>query len=82
MSDDLIARALGVIAKTQHLPVESLNIDQTFDELKFDSLDGINIVFAIEKEFDLSIPDEQALTIKSMRQMVEEIDKALAAKQA
>jgi acyl carrier protein len=82
MSDDLIARVLTVIGKTQHLPVESLNIDQTFAELKFDSLDGMNILFAMETEFDISIPDEKALAIKSVRQMVEELEKVLAAKQA
>jgi acyl carrier protein len=80
MSGDLIARVLAVIARTQHLPVESIGIDQTFAELKFDSLDGMNILFAMESEFDISIPDDRALAIQSVRQMVEELEKALAAK--
>jgi len=80
MSGELIERALSVIAKTQHLPVESIGIDQTFAELKFDSLDGINILFAMESEFNISIPDDRAWAIKSVRQMVEELEKALAAK--
>ena len=60
MSDELTARVIQVIAKTQHLPPESITIDKTFAELKFDSLDGMNILFAVETEFDISIPDEQA----------------------
>ena len=80
MSNDLIARVCGVIAKTQHLPSESIHIDQTFAELKFDSLDGMNILFAVESEFNISIPDSHALAIRSVRQMVEELEKVLAAK--
>ena len=82
MPADLAARAIQVIAKTQHLPPESITIDQTFEELKFDSLDGMNILFAIENEFDISIPDEQAVQIKSVREMVEGIEKLVAAKEA
>ena len=82
MPAELAARAIQVIAKTQHLPPESITIDQTFAELKFDSLDGMNILFAIESEFDISIPDDQAVKIKSVREMVEGIEKLLAAKGA
>jgi acyl carrier protein len=82
MSDELITRVIAIIEKTQHLPAGSIRIDQTFADLKFDSLDGMNILFAIEGEFNISIPDEQALAIKSVRQMVEELNKVLAAKPA
>jgi len=82
MSAELAARAIQVIAKTQHLPPESITLDQTFAELKFDSLDGMNIMFAIENEFNISIPDEQAVQIKSVREMVEGIEKLVAAKEA
>ena len=82
MPDELAARAIQVIAKTQHLPPESITIEQTFAELKFDSLDGMNILFAIENEFDISIPDDQAVQIKSVREMVEGIEKLVAAKEA
>jgi len=40
----------------------------------------MNILFAIENEFDISIPDDQAVKIKSVREMVEGIEKLLAAK--
>ena len=82
MPAELAARAIQVIAKTQHLPPESITLDQTFAELKFDSLDGMNIMFAIENEFDISIPDDQAVQIKSVREMVEGIEKLVAAKEA
>jgi acyl carrier protein len=77
----LISRVAGVIAKTQHIPPEAVTIDSTFEELKIDSLDGINILFALESEFEIDIPDDAARQIRSVRQMVEGIEKLLAAKE-
>jgi acyl carrier protein len=73
-------RVIAVIAKTQHIPADSVAIDSTFEELKIDSLDGINIVFAIEEEFQVEIPDEEAKLIRSVRDVVEGVDKLVAAK--
>jgi acyl carrier protein len=80
MSEDLISRVTGVIAKCQRIPPETVTIDKTFQELNIDSLDGINILFALEGEFDLDIPDEDARGIRTVREMAEGIEKLLAAK--
>jgi acyl carrier protein len=80
MSEELIARVADVIARTQKIPPETVTIDKTFAELNIDSLDGINILFALESEFNLDIPDEAARQIRSVREMVEGIEKLLTAK--
>jgi acyl carrier protein len=80
LSEDLQARVIKVIAKTQRIPVETVSIDSTFEELKIDSLDGINLIFALESEFNVDIPDEEARAIKSVRQMAEGIAQLLAQK--
>ena len=80
IDDALVARVIGVIAKTQHLPAEAIGIDMTFAELKFDSLDAMNILFAVETEFGVSVPDELVPQIKSVCQMVEGMRKLLAEK--
>jgi acyl carrier protein len=82
MNDDLVARVLSVISKAQHLAPGSVTIDSTFEDLKIDSLDGINILFALESEFDVDIPDDAAKQIRSVRQAAEGIEKLLAAKPA
>jgi acyl carrier protein len=78
MPDDLEQRVIDVIASTQHIPADTITIDSTFEELKIDSLDGINILFAVENEFNINIPDDAAQTIKTVRQMVDGIRKLLA----
>jgi len=80
LAEDLKARVIKVIAKTQRIPLETVTIDSTFEELKIDSLDGINLIFALESEFNVDIPDEEAREIKSVRQMAEGIAQLLAQK--
>ena len=82
MSEELTAKVIATMAATQHLPVESISIDSSFQDLNIDSLDGINILFALENEFDISIPDDAAKEIRTVRQMVEGVSKLVEAKAA
>ena len=75
--DDLSAHVIRVIAHTQRMPAESISLDSTFEELKIDSLDGINIVFALENEFGINIPDEGVQDMRSVRGAVEGVRKLI-----
>ena len=76
--EELTQRVIKVIADTQHMALEKIAPESTFAELGIDSLDGINILFAVENGFNVNIPDEAAQTIKSVQEMVEGIAKLLA----
>jgi len=78
MSDELIQRVRAVIASTQRLPIEKITIDSSFEELGIDSMDGVNILFALENEFNITIPDEEAKQIRNVRQMIEGVEKLIA----
>jgi acyl carrier protein len=76
MSDDsrdqeLTQRVLRIIAETQRKDPAQVTIDSTFEELGIDSMDGVNIVFALENEFDINVPDEEVKNIRNVRDMVE-----------
>lgn len=77
MPEDLAQRVISVIASTQHIEPEKISIDSTFQELNIDSLDGINILFALENEFNISIPDEAAQNIRTVREMVDGVRRLL-----
>ncbi len=79
-TDELGAQIIRVIARSQRIPVESIKLDSTFEELKIDSLDGINIVFELEKEFDIEIPDEGVQNLRSVRETVEGVRQLIEAK--
>jgi acyl carrier protein len=70
---------IGIIAKTQRLDPSAITPDSTFAELKIDSLDGINILFALEEEFKIGIPDDAAREITSVRQAVDGVARLMEA---
>ena len=78
MSDELIQRIRSVIANTQRIPIEKVTIDSSFEELGIDSMDGVNILFALENEFNITIPDEAAKQIRNVRQMMEGVERLIA----
>jgi acyl carrier protein len=82
MQDELTKRIIAVIAATQHIDEGKITVDSTFQELGIDSLDGINILFALENEFDINIPDDAAREIRGVREMVEGVRKLVEMKQA
>lgn len=79
MSDEFARRVIACIAKTQHVPVETVTLDATFEQLNIDSLDGINILFALENEFNVSIPDNAAQEVKTIRDMALGVHKLVEA---
>ena len=80
MSNELIDRVRSVIASTQRIPVEKVTLDSTFEELGIDSMDGVNILFGLENEFNISIPDDEAKSIRNVRQMAEGVEKLVSGK--
>jgi acyl carrier protein len=82
MSDELIQRVIKVIAATKRIPVESVTIESDFAQLGIDSMDAVEILFAMENEFDVSIPDDEVRSVRGIRQMCEGVERLLAAKSA
>ena len=77
MSDDVLRRVIRVIAETQHIPEDKITGDSTFEQLGIDSLDGINILFGIENEFGINVPDDAAKGIRSVRDMAEGVERLI-----
>jgi acyl carrier protein len=51
-------RVITTIARAVPLERDTIRLDSTFDDLGIESLDVVNIVFELEDEFDLEIPDD------------------------
>jgi acyl carrier protein len=77
---DLEEKVIRIIAEKQRIPLDSITLNSTFEELKIDSLDGINIIFAIEEQFDISVPDEGVHSIRSVQEMVAGVRSLIEAK--
>jgi acyl carrier protein len=82
MSDDLIQRVITAIATSKRIPLETVTIDSDFEQLGIDSMDAVEILFALENEFEISIPDDEVRNVRNVRQMCEGVERLVAAKAA
>jgi acyl carrier protein len=80
MSDELTQRVLRCIATSKRIPLETVTIDSEFQQLGIDSMDAVEILFALENEFEINIPDDEVRNVRNVRQMCEGVEKLVAAK--
>ncbi len=81
MSEEAIAqRVIRVIAKNKKMAPEELSSVTRFEDLKMDSLDALNMIFALEEEFDINIPNEGAVKMKSVEEAIHGVEELLKAK--
>ena len=64
----------GIIAEQLGLKADEIKNDASFvDDLGADSLDTVELVMALEEEFETEIPDEEAEKITTVQQAVDYI---------
>lgn len=78
MNQEIAERTIRTIAKFKEMEADKITVETTIEELEMDSLDALNLVFELEEEFNLTIPDEQVFEMKTVRQMAEGIEKLMA----
>lgn len=69
--------------RVKHIIVEQLGVKEEevvntahfVDDLGADSLDTVELVMALEDEFEMEIPDEEAENITTVQQAIDFIDK-------
>ncbi len=71
-------KVIEIITRVQKLEPGKVTAGSTFEELGIDSLDGVNLLFAFEEEFNINIPEHVAREMKSVRQVVEGLQTVLA----
>jgi len=70
-----------VVQKVQDIIAESLGVNRSevvssasfITDLNADSLDIVELVMAIEKEFDIEIPDDEAEKIRTVQDAIDYI---------
>lgn len=74
---DIEAKVKSIICEQLNVAEEDVVPEASFvDDLGADSLDQVELIMAMEEEFDLSIPDEDAEKIATVQNVVDYIKKA------
>ena len=76
-SEEILEKVKGIIVEQLGVTDASVTMEASFiDDLGADSLDIVELVMAIEEEFDIEIPNEAAESIVTVGDAVEQIKKA------
>ena len=69
-------RVKGIVAEQLGIGVDEINNESSFiDDLGADSLDTVELVMALEEEFDIEISDEEAENISTVQTAIDYINK-------
>ena len=73
-------RVIDIVAEQLGVEKEKIKPESNFvNDLGADSLDTVELVMALEEEFECEIPDEQAEKITSVQQAIDYINSNLSA---
>ena len=76
---DIAARVKKIIIDKLGVDESEVTNEATFtNDLGADSLDTVELIMEFEKEFNISIPDEQAETITSVGQAIAYVEQNVA----
>ncbi len=80
MSADIFDRVKKVVVDQLEVEPEKVTPDASFaNDLQADSLDVVELVMALEEEFDIEIPDEAAEQIDTVGKAVDHISEKVGA---
>jgi len=63
-----------IIADQLEVAVDKLSMETTFEDIDADSLDIVELVMALEEEFDLEISDQEIENINTVGDVVKYIE--------
>ncbi len=67
-------RVKEIIVDELGVDSEAITMDSTLEDLGADSLDAVELIMALEEEYDLEIAEEDARAMKSVKNIVEYIE--------
>jgi acyl carrier protein len=63
-----------IVAEQLEVAADKLSLDTTFEDIDADSLDIVELVMALEEEFDLEISDQEIENIKTVGDVIKYIE--------
>jgi acyl carrier protein len=73
--NDKFAKLKEIIANQLHIDENSVTRDASFiDDLGADSIDAVELVMAIENEFGINIPENDAVNLKKIDDIINYIE--------
>ena len=63
---DIYEKVANIVAEQLGISIDDVTAETTLEDLNADSLDVVEVIMALESEFNMEIPDEDAEKIKTV----------------
>jgi acyl carrier protein len=77
MSESIFEKIATILSTKKGIDKESILIESSFEELGLDSLDAVELISDLEDEFNVTIPNVELQSIKTIQQAVDGLQKAM-----
>lgn len=75
--NDIFAKVCDIVSDVLGVEADELSEATTFDDLDANSLDRLQLVTAMEDEFDIEIDDDKLMSINSVAEAIDAIAQTL-----
>jgi acyl carrier protein len=72
--DEIAHRLTEIVRREKEIPDEKMTPETALADAGLDSLDALTILFGIEEEFHISIPDDRAKKMKTFGDIVDIVE--------
>ena len=79
MNQNLVDAVITAISKQKGLDSSSIGLNSSLPELGVNSLDAISIVYDIEDQFNIEVPNEMLADLASVRDIVDKLSTLITA---
>jgi acyl carrier protein len=76
--DEIAQQLVAIVRQEKNIPETLLTPETALAEAGIDSLDSLTILFAIEEQFHISIPDDRARAMKTFGDMIDIVENLTA----
>ena len=74
----MIEKIIGLLAKQFRIDASTINEDTNIvEDLGADSLEIVDMLMALEENFGITVSDEEALTLKTVKDVAEFIERKI-----
>jgi len=75
MPDDIDQIVLDILLRKKTIDPATIGPDTTLASLGIDSLEGLEVIFALEDHFNIKISDEEAAGMKTVGQVMAGVER-------
>ena len=75
--DQILEKVAAAVAEQKEIDPSGITMDTKFEDLGVDSLDAMEILFELEEDLDLDIPDTAARAMRTIGDVVDGLGKLM-----